>query len=87
MYSQIYNLEPALFIEEIIHNRDVHQYHTRNSGNVHIKYYRTVKVKNSFVNKGPLYWPSLPENITAVHTITSFNRLHRSYIFANSGYL
>ncbi len=30
MYSQIYKLAPALFLEEIIHNRDVHQYHTRN---------------------------------------------------------
>ncbi len=55
MYSHIHKLAPALFREEIMHNRNVHQYHTRNSGNVHIKYYRTVKVKNSFVNKRPLY--------------------------------
>ena len=51
MYSQIYKLAPALFLEEIIHNRDVHQYHTRNPGNVHIKYYRTVKVKIVLLRK------------------------------------
>ena len=85
VYSHIYKLAPVLFLEEIVLNRDVHQYHTRNSANVNIKYYRTVKMKNSFGNKSPLYWSSLPENIIAVHTIASFNRLHKNYIFANSG--
>ena len=66
MYSDIYKTAPVLFVGVIMHNRDVHQYHTRNSGNVHIKHYRTVKVKIVLLNQGLLYWSSLPENITAV---------------------
>ncbi len=47
MNSHIYKTTHVLFLEEIMHNRDVHQYHI-NSRNVHIKYYRTVNVKNIF---------------------------------------
>ncbi len=38
---------------------------------------------SSFVNKGPLYWCSLSENITTVtvHLISTFNRLHETTLY------
>ncbi len=89
MYSHIYEIAPVLFLNEILINSDVHQYNTRSAKNAHVQFFRTEKVKNSFVNKGlnkgPLYWCSLPENITTIHCISTFNRRHKNYMLCNSG--
>ena len=45
-----------------------------------MQYRRTALVSNSFLNAGPRYWDSLPDNMKEVHSIDHFKYLHKKYI-------
>ncbi len=81
MYRQINNLAPVTIIPEIQYDRDIHTYNTRNANQAYTQFYRKSAVANSFVNKGTVYWLSIPEDIRQSQSIKQFNRFHRNHIF------
>ncbi len=62
MYKQIQQRAHVTIISEVF-NRDIYRYSTRGSERVHVLYWQTQKVPNSFVNTFSHYCHSLPANI------------------------
>ncbi len=76
-YISLYSYQiPHLFVQ----NTDIHSHCTRHASHSHMQCRRTSLVSNSFLNAGPRYWDSLPENIKEVQTKDHFKYLHKKHI-------
>ena len=56
MYRQHNHLAPVKIMGDIVYNHNVNNYNTRGLSIIHVQYYRTQRVANSFLNKGQHQW-------------------------------
>ena len=73
IYRQHNNLALVQIMGDIVYNHNIHNYNTRGLSNIHVQYYRTQIVANSFLNKGQYQWQMIPFDIRGVHTFHSFS--------------
>ena len=66
MYKTANDLLPKPLKPLFSPNYELHEHNTRQSGNPHIRQWRTIKASNHIIHKGPEYWQSIATEIKTV---------------------
>ena len=74
MYSQRADMLPNTFKNYFVQNKQFHQYNTRSSAKLHIRYTRTNYGKFSLKARGAKLWNNLPDEVKDAKSYFSFKR-------------
>ena len=72
MYSQRAGMLPNTFKNYFVQNKQFHQYNTRSSAKLHIRYTRTNYGKFSLKARGAKLWNNLPDEVRDAKTDLRF---------------
>ena len=83
MYRYTNDQLPRSIRNLFICNQDVHQYHTRQKNNPHIKKHKRQTTLNSFLHKSPLKWQNLPISLKNKPSKSCFVNKIKKYLMTN----
>ncbi len=75
MFSQFIGVSPYQIPYLFVQNSDIHSHYTQYASHTHMQN-RTALASDSFLNAGPRYWDSHPDNMKEVHSKDRFKHLH-----------
>lgn len=83
IFKMIHNLLPEYMAEKITFVNDIHNYNTRNAGDIYVPTAKKTSTQNSLFHKGLVIYNSLPQHIKTINSLNIFKRNISQYVKNN----